>query len=338
MEIVEKAADDLIWQEEYEKAREAHAVNGEVLADTTHKDGMLYRKGKIWLPRNEAPKMMVFKNEHDSMVAGHMGMDKTLEMMTRNFYWPRMADDIKDYVHSCEDCQRNKASHHKRHDTLHPLELSYSPWDSISMDFITHIPVSEDCSTIWVIVDRYTKMAHFVPIKNAQKTAEGCAKLFLANVWKLHGLPSYIVSDCDPVFASTFWAELMKKLDVRLRKSTAFRPQTDGQTERINQTLEYYLRQYCNYEQNDWYEMLPLAEYSYNNSVTTATQMSPFYANYGFHPRTTWPVEMESKNPPSKNYTHWISSVHDLCNSYLKKTSEKMGYYYDKSKKTASPF
>ena len=152
------------------------------------------------------------------------------------------------------------------------------------MDFITHLPVSEDCSTVWVIVDRYTKMAHFVPVKNVQKTAEGCAKLFLANVWKLHGVPSDIVSDRDPVFTSTFWAELMKKLDVHLRKSTAFRPQTDGQTERINQTLEHYLRQYCNYEQNDWYEMLPLAEYSNNNSITTATQMSPFYANYGFHP------------------------------------------------------
>ena len=134
------------------------------------------------------------------------------------------------------------------------------------------------------------------PVKNAQKTAEGCAKLFLANVWKLHGLRSDIVSDQDPVFTSTFWAELMKKIDVRLRKSTAFRPQTDGQTEHINQTLEHYLRQYCNYEQNDWYEMLPRAESSYNNSVTTATQMSPFYANYRFHPRTTWPVEMEFKN------------------------------------------
>ena len=101
------------------------------------------------------------------------------------------------------------------------------------MDFITHLPVSEDCSTVWVIVDRYTKMAHSVPVKNAQKIAEGCAKLFLANVWKLHGLLSDIVSDRDPVFTSTFWGELMKKLDVRLRKSTAFRPQTDGQTERI---------------------------------------------------------------------------------------------------------
>ena len=241
MKIVEKAADDLISQEEYEKARESHAVDGEVLADTTYKDGMLYRKGKIWLPHEEALKKMVFENEYDPMDAGHIAIDKTLEMINRNFYWPRMAKDIEDYVCSCDDCQRNKAFCHKRHGTLHPLELSNSPWDSISMDFITHLPVSEDCSTLWVI--RYTKMALFVPVKNAPKTAEGCAKRFPANVWKLHGHQSDIVSDHDPVFTSTFWAELIKKLDVHLRKSTAFRPQTDGQIERINSTLEHYLRQ-----------------------------------------------------------------------------------------------
>ena len=195
MEIVEKAADDLIWLEEYEKACESHAVNGKVLMNTTYKDGMLYRKGKIWLPRDKALKKMVFKNEHDTMFASHMGMDKTLEMINRNFYWPRMAEEIEDYVRSCEDRQRNKASCHKRHGTLHPLQLSYSPWDSISMDFITHLPVSEDCSTVWVIVDRYTKMAYFVPVKNAQKLAVGYAKLFLMNVWKLHGLANNIISD-----------------------------------------------------------------------------------------------------------------------------------------------
>ena len=129
MEIFEKLANDLICQEEYEKARESHAVNGEVVADTIYKDGMLYRKGKISLPRDEALKKMVVKNEHDTMVAGHMGMDRTLEMINRNFYWPRIAEDIEDYVRSCDDCQRNKESRHKRHGTLHPLELSYSPWD-----------------------------------------------------------------------------------------------------------------------------------------------------------------------------------------------------------------
>ena len=121
MEIVQKAADDLILQEEYEKARESHAVNGEVLAATTYKDGILYRKGKIWLPRDKALKKMVFENEHDTMVAGHMGMDKTLEIINRNFLWPRMGEDIEDYVRSCDDYPRNKASCHKTHGTLHPL-------------------------------------------------------------------------------------------------------------------------------------------------------------------------------------------------------------------------
>ena len=133
-------------------------------------------------------------------------------------------------------------------------------------------------------MDRHTKMAHFVPVKNAPKIVEGCAKLFLLNVCKLHGLQDDILSDRDPEFTSTFGTELIKKQNICLGKSTVFQPQTNSQTEHINQTLEHYLCQYCNYKRNDWYEMIPLAEYSYNNSVTTATQMSSFYTNYRFHP------------------------------------------------------
>ena len=176
-----------------------------------------------------------------------------------------------------------------------------------------------------VIVDRFTKMVHFISIKNGQKSAEGCAKLFLQNSWKFHGLPSSIISDKDPVFTSKFWAELMGRLDVQLRKSTAFHLQTDGQTERVNQSLEQYLCQYYNYKLDNWYDLLPLAEYAYNNSATTATQMSSFNANYGFHPRTTWPVEKESKNPAFRNYAHWIESVHDLCLKRQEETRERMG-------------
>ena len=123
---------------------------------------MLYHKGKTWPPRDEALKKMVFEIEHEIMVAGHMGMDKTLGMVNRNFYWPRMAVDIEDYVCSYDDYQSNMAIRHKRHGTLHPLELSYSPWDSISKDFIRHLPVSEDYSTVQVIVNCYIKMAHFL--------------------------------------------------------------------------------------------------------------------------------------------------------------------------------
>ena len=137
------------------------------------------------------------------------------------------------------------------------------------MDFITQLPKSDGCSRVRVIVDRFTKMAHFVPVKDGQKTAEGGAKLFLENIWKLYGLPSSIISDRDPVFTSKFLAELMGRLEVWLRKSTALHLQTDGQTERVNQSLEQYLHQYCNYEQDNWNDLLPLAEYAYNNSATT---------------------------------------------------------------------
>ncbi len=194
-EIVEKAADDLIWQEVYDKARENGAVEGELLADITYNGGMLYRKRKIWIPRDPTLKKLIMESEHDSHVIGHMGMDKTVELIGRNFYWPGMVDEVEDFVRSCDDCQRNKASRHERHGMLHPLELSYAPWYSISMDFITLLPMSDGCTSIWVIVDRFTKMAHFIPIAEKQKMAEGCAKMFLANVWRLHGLPSDIVSD-----------------------------------------------------------------------------------------------------------------------------------------------
>ena len=156
------------------------------------------------------------------------------------------------------------------------------------MDFITQLPKSDDCSMVRVIVDRFTKMAHFVPVKDGHKTAEGYAKLFLENIRKLHGLPSSIMSNRDLVFTSKFCTELMGRLDVWLRKSTAFYPETDGQTERVNQSGVQYLRQYCNYEQDNWNDLRPLAEYAYNNSVTKATQMRPFFVNYGFHPRINW--------------------------------------------------
>ena len=130
----------------------------------------------------------------------------------------------------------------------------------------------------------------------------------------------------------------MGSLDVRLRKSTACHPQTDGQTERVNQSLEQYLRQFCNYEQDNRNNLLKLAEYAYNNLATTATQMSPFFANYGFHPRTNWPVEKESQNPSSRNYAHWMESVHELCVKHLEETRECMRKYYDHSQKEAPSY
>ena len=128
-------------------------------------------------------------------------------------------------------------------------------------------------------------MAHFISLATRVFVQE-LARIFLREIWKLHGLPTDIVSDRDTKFTSKFWSALMDLLDIKQKLLTAFHPETDGQTERVNQSLEQYLRMFSNYEQNNWSELLPMAEFSYNNSITTATSLSPFYVNYEYHSET----------------------------------------------------
>ena len=181
-------------------------------------------------------------------------------------------------------------------------------------------------------------MVHFISIRERQKTDGEYAKVFMQNIWNLHRLPSSVILDSDPMFTRKFWVELMGGLDIRLRKSIAFHPQTDGQTKRVNQSLEHYLYQSCNYEQDNWFDLLPLAEYAYNNSATKATRMVPLYANYGFHPGTTYLVEKESKNPASRNYAHLLESVHDLYLKYVEEICKRMGKCYDRGGKEPPPY
>ena len=136
-----------------------------------------------------------------------------------------------------------------------------------------------------VVVDRFTKMAHFIALPT-EATATDVANKFISEVWKTQGLPEELISDRDTKWTGEFWQGICKLLHIKRKLSTAFHPQTDGQTERVNQTLETYLRTFINYDQDDWFQMLPLAEFAYNNSYTTATKSTPFYANYGFHPKT----------------------------------------------------
>ena len=148
------------------------------------------------------------------------------------------------------------------------------------MDLIEQLPDSDGYSAILVVVDRLSKMSLFIPTTNSV-TAEEIARLFVQHVFSKHGVPSDVISDRGSEFTSHFWKSLGTLLDMKLNFSTAFHPQTDGQTERTNQTLEQYLRLYCNYRQSNWAELLPLAEFSYNNSTHSATQVTPFFANYG---------------------------------------------------------
>jgi len=286
------------------------------------KEGLLYRKGMLWIPEDGPLKRTILESEHDSKVAGHMGQDKTIELVRRNFWWPMMEERIIDFVRSCPECQWNKATWHQPYGLSSPLELPYAPWQSIAMDFITELSLSEDCDQLWVVIDRFTKMAHFLPLPKEKKTAADLAVTFTREIWKYHGLPTDIVSDRDSQFTPEVWREFLGLSGIRPRMSTAFHPQTDGQTERLNQIIEAYLRAFVGKEQDNWVTLLPMAEFAYNNSVTVGNGMSPFYANYGFHPVTMDPATTEPLNPTSTVYAHWMHTVHDESREGLEAAQE----------------
>jgi len=201
------------------------------------------------------------------------------------------------------------------------------------MDFITDLPLSDECDQLWVVVDRFTKMAHFIPLPKEGKSASDLARTFTREVWHHHGLPLDIVSDRDSRFTSAVWQEFLTLFGIRPRMSTAFHPQTDGQTERLNQTIEAYLRSFISYKQDDRVSLLPMAEFAYNNSTTNATGILPFYANYGFHPTATNPAAVLPLNATSFAYGHWMHAVHGEARKTLDKTQERMRRYTDPHRK-----
>jgi hypothetical protein len=169
----------------------------------TLSEELLWYNGRLYIPNDNELRLRLTLHDHDSKVAGHWGQAKTLELMTRNWYWPKMEEFVDNYVSSCDPCQHNKSRRHKRFGLLQPLELAYAPWTSISMDFIVDLPESAGCTQIWVIVDRFTKMAHFIPLAKRVSSA-ALAKKFLQDIWRLHRVPEQIVSDHDSKFMLSF--------------------------------------------------------------------------------------------------------------------------------------
>lgn len=233
---------------------------------------LLFRN-KVYIPNIQSLKLSALTEHHDHITAGHFGVRKTLERLSRDYYFPKMASFVEDYVNSCDLCQRNKHSTHKLYGLLNQLSVPIRPWSSISMDFIVKLPPSKlsgsidttKYDSIWVVVDRLTKMAHFIPCQETMNATQ-LAKLYLIHLFPIHGLPDNVISDRGTLFTSNFMRALCSLLGVKQKLSTAFHPQTDGQTERTNQTLEQFLRIYCNYQQSNWSDLLAFAAFAYNSA------------------------------------------------------------------------
>ncbi|KAI0993448.1 hypothetical protein K3495_g14736, partial [Podosphaera aphanis] len=295
------------------------------LSECAEINGKLTYRGKLYVPDYDPLKLRILKLHHDDPASGHPGREKTFELVSREYFWPHMRKYVTQYVRNCHTCQRSKPSNHAKFGVLRPLPIAEQPWQEVSMDFVTGLPKSEDFDAIMVVVDRLTKMRHLIPCTTTTSSSD-VAKLYLRNIWKLHGLPTHITSDRGTQFTAKFWKELCKYLKIEARMSTAFHPETDGQTERFNAVMEQYLRSYVSYQQDDWAHWLPMAEFAANNQVSSSTQATPFFSNYGFHPRFTVALKQQTSTSPNldaKNFALKMNNLHDYLRANIRSAQDQ---------------
>ncbi|KAI7411517.1 hypothetical protein KC336_g12012 [Hortaea werneckii] len=299
-------------------------------------DGYLLFEGRTYVPTRVQQQLL--QAFHDGPVRGHPGTSKMMQLMQTKYYFPRMRHAIEEYVRKCDICRRMKPDRHKPYGLLQPLKVPERPWESVAMDFIVKLPVSADPVTgemydgIMVVTDRFTKFGRFIPYKEAF-TAVDLAHVFVKEVVANHGTPTELISDRDKLFTSNFWTALMHNLGVKHKLSTAFHPQTDGQTERLNQTLEQYLRCYVNDRQDNWIQLLSLAQIAYNHSPASATGTTPFYATYGFDPPDlTGSMEALSNNPAAAMSAQQISDMHANLRLDLMFMQQQMAKYANRKR------
>ncbi|WVZ76391.1 hypothetical protein U9M48_024368 [Paspalum notatum var. saurae] len=249
-------------------------------------EGVLWFKNRLVVPKDMELRKKILDEAHTSMFTVHPGNNKMYQDLKQKFWWTRMKREIAKYVSECDICQRVKADHLKPAGMLQPLAVPAWKWKDIHMDFIVGLPrTQKGYDSIWVIIDRFTKSAHFIPVKTTYR-AKQYAELYISRVVSLHGVPLTITSDRGSLFLSRFWEQLQTALGTNLIHSSAYHPQTSGQVERVNQILEDMLRACALTYSTKWDECLPLAEFAYNNSYQKSLGMAPFEALYGRRCRT----------------------------------------------------
>ncbi|WVZ90551.1 hypothetical protein U9M48_036843 [Paspalum notatum var. saurae] len=249
-------------------------------------DGTVWHGDRICVPNIKSIRDLILKEAHETAYSIHPGSEKMYQDLKQKFWWYGMKREVAEYVALCDVCQRVKAEHQKPAGLLQPLKIPEWKWEEIGIDFIVGLPRTQSgFDSIWVVVDRLTKVAQFIPVKTTYSGAK-LAELYMSRIVCLHGVPKKIVSDRGTQFTSHFWKRLHESMGTKLNFSSAYHPQTDGQTERTNQILEDMLRACAIQYGTSWDKSLPYAEFSYNNSYQASMKMSPFQALYGRRCRT----------------------------------------------------
>ena len=280
-----------LWQSAYEEdpvlqeavqRLKSHQSCGRYQMDS---QGLLYlqQDGRQKLVVPTSLRQRILRECHDIPSVGHVGIRRTVELLNRTYYWKGMRGDATSYVHTCPTCQMVKADHRKQAGPLQPIPPPERKWSQVTTDLVTDLPEAEGYTAVAVFVDRLTKRVHFAPCTK-EVTASDYARIFVDTVFRHHGMPEVIISDRDPRFTSKFWTTLFDLLGTDLRFSTAFHPQTDGQSEVMIRTLENFLRPYVERNPAGWVKQLALAEFAANNAVNASTGYTPFFLETGQDP------------------------------------------------------
>ena len=282
-----------------------HALPGEVpanfrscLSDWHYNAGLLTYQGWVYIPNDAALHHSIVARHHDHPMAGHPGVLKTRQLVASEFWWPGLASYVHSYIHGCASCQQHKVNTHPSKPPLLPIPLTCScPFQQISCDLITDLPLSDGFDTLLVVVDHgLTKGVILCPTKKTINAA-GVAALFFSKVFRRFSLYNKIISDRGLQFASTVAKELGKLLGYELALSTAYHPQTDGETEWVNQEIEMYLRIFCSLNPASWTQHITLTEFTHNHCPHSVTNQSPFYLMIGYEPRPLPTIITETPIP-----------------------------------------
>lgn len=308
-------------------------------ADLEFRDGLWWHGEQVVVPDATGLRRGIMYEMHDAPYSGHPGVSKTAKSVQRWFWWPSLFKDVKHYVLTCASCQRHKASNQKPAGLMQPLPVPQAPWESVSMDFITGLPPSESANSppggynaILVFVDRLSKMTHLAPTTE-RVTAEETAQLFMEQVFKHHGAPKSVVTDRGSVFTGTFMTAVLQAIGTRHGRSTAFHPQSDGQTERVNRTLEDMLRHYVDQlGHSSWATCLPTAEFAINNAYHDSIGTTPFRLNKGYDPPL--PLSIPNSKVPKAN--DWVQGMQQAlvdARRCMQAAQQRQKQYYDEGRR-----
>ncbi|CAI7760937.1 unnamed protein product [Closterium sp. NIES-54] len=301
--------------------------------------GSVYiRKGttRIWVPAYRPLRQLLLSEAHDVVSARHFGADKMAKTLTCTYFWPGLAADVEDNIRSCDTCQRTKSSRQRKARLLQPIPPPDRPWQVVTMDFIMALPRTfRGHDAIFVVVDKFSRATHFIPT-HGKVTAEEAATLFIDNVVRLYGVPDSIISDRDPRFTSKLWKQLFALFGTCLAMSSAYHPEIDRQTERVNQTLEQILRNIRMHDAVAWDKKLSTTEFTYNNTHHSSTGMSPLFALYGQHPNVPTRVDLTPTVLRANNFHQHLTFIHDHARKHLELATARMARTTNRSRREVS--